>query len=415
MAVSLTTQDRAMLDGAHGPAAQLAMRVLLPVAKSVGAGSLIDIEQAHAGSCIYLGQANLDFAERLVSLGGRVRVPTTLNVGTMDLIHPELFNGPDEIRAGGTRLMKAHEELGCVPTFTCAPYLTIYRPRFGAQIAWSESNAASFANSVIGARTERYGDFVDVCCAMTGRAPYYGLHITENRRARVVFEIESLPPEWAAADLACVAIGHIAGKRCGNTVPAIVGLPPAATEDDLKALGATAASSGAVGMFHAVGRTPEAPSLDAALQGTAPEETVRVTADDLRSTVRNLSTAMDGSPLTAVCLGTPHFSIGEFSRLVPLIGDARLTSEMYVNTSRSTLEQLDARGWTRQLEAAGVTLVIDTCTYVTTVMRDMSGTMMTNSGKWAYYAPGNLNVDVAFGSLADCVASARVGRVTRHA
>ena len=132
----------------------------------------------------------------MIELGGKVRVPTTLNVGSVDLIHPELFRGTKEHAENGARLMRAHVELGCAPTFTCAPYQSIYRPRFGAQIAWGESNAIVFANSVIGARTNRYGDFIDLCCAMTGRAPAYGLHLTENRVARALVEIVSIPDDW---------------------------------------------------------------------------------------------------------------------------------------------------------------------------------------------------------------------------
>ncbi|WP_245424472.1 aconitase X [Sinorhizobium sp. BJ1] len=309
--------------------------------------------------------------------------------------------------------MKAHEELGCVPTFTCAPYQTIFRPRFGAQIAWAESNAIVFANSVLGARTNRYGDFIDLCCALTGRAPCYGLHIGENRRARVLVKVESLPEEWEEAGLSCVAVGHTIGRRCGDRVPAITGLPASTNEDDLKALGAVAASAGAVALFHAVGLTPEAPTTDAAFQGRAPEEVIRLTAADLRETAHNLSTVPDGTPLTAVSLGTPHFSLSEFERLMRLIDGARPVIDVYVNTHRAVLEELQRRGWEERLRAAGVTLVIDTCTYVTAVMRDVSGAVMTNSGKWAYYAPGNIGVEVAFGSLADCVASARAGKVVR--
>lgn len=413
MTVALSTFDRSLLSGEQGEAAAFAMRLLVRFAEAVGAERFTDIEAAHIDGCLYLGQVSLDFVEHLVRLGGRVRVPTTLNVGSVDLIHPELFHGSDEVRRGGVRLMKAHEELGCVPTFTCAPYQTIFRPRFGAQIAWAESNAIVFANSVLGARTNRYGDFIDLCCALTGRAPYYGLHIGENRRARILVEVESLPEEWAEAGLACVAVGHAIGRRGGDRVQAITGLPDSTSEDDLKALGAVAASAGAVALFHAVGLTPEAPTIDAAFQGQAPEEVVRLTAADLRETVRKLSTVPDGTPLTAVSLGTPHFSLTEFERLMPLIDGARPVIDVYVNTHRAVFEELQRRGWEERLRAAGVTLVIDTCTYVTAVMRDLSGAVMTNSGKWAYYAPGNIGVEVAFGSLADCVASARAGKVVR--
>ncbi len=368
MAVELTDFDRKLLDGAHGGAAAFAMRLLLRFAEAVAAERFLDIEAAHVDGCLYLGRASLDFVERMVGLGGRVRVPTSLNVGSVDLIHPDLFLGSDEIRKNGARLMQAHIELGCAPTFTCAPYQTAFRPRFGAQIAWGESNAIVFANSVIGARTNRYGDFIDLCCAMTGRAPSYGLHLSENRFARAIVEIEGVPDGFDAEQV-CVAVGHAIGRRCGGLVPAILGLPAKTDEDNLKALGAAAASSGAVALFHAVGLTPEAPDLLAATGGLEPQVVVRLTAEDLSEAARSLSTVPDGAPLAAVTLGTPHFSLAEFARLMPLLRGEKPRVAIWVNTSRAIRENLRALGWEKELSDAGVTLVVDTCVYVTTLMR----------------------------------------------
>jgi predicted aconitase len=412
MALELSDLDRELAGGVHGGAAAFAMRLLMRMAEAVDAHAFIAIEQAHVDGCLYLGQASLDFVERMTALGGKVRVPTSLNVGSLDLIHPELFRGSDEVRVNGKRLMQAHIELGCAPTFTCAPYQTVHRPRFGAQIAWGESNAIVFANSVIGARTSRYGDFIDLCCAMTGRAPEYGLHLTENRFARAIVQIDAIPRDWDT-ERVCVAVGHFVGRRCGDLVPAIVGLPADADEDNLKALGAAAASSGAVALFHAVGLTPEAPDLETACGGLKPELVLRLGADDLRDAARSLSNVRDGAPLAAVTLGTPHFSLGEFARLMPLLDGPRPVVDVWINCSRVALEELSARGWQERLTAAGVTLVVDTCVYVTTLMRAGPGAVMTNSGKCAYYAPGNLGVEVAYGSLAECVASARAGKVVR--
>src|SRR5271156_6828721 len=299
MTLDLAPFDRELLGGAHGAGAAFAMRLLVRFAEAVDARAFIDIEAAHVDGCLYHGRASLDFAERMIELGGRVRVPTTLNVGSVDLIHPELFRGTKEHAENGARLMRAHVELGCAPTFTCAPYQTMWRPRFGAQIAWGESNAIAFANSVIGARTNRYGDFIDLCCAMTGRAPAYGLHLSENRVARAVIEIASVPDDWDHERLAG-AVGHTVGRRCGPLTPAIVGLPASISEDDLKALGAAAASSGAVGLFHVVGHTPEAPDLETACAGLNPELRLRVAAEDLREAARSLSSTADGARLDAV-------------------------------------------------------------------------------------------------------------------
>jgi predicted aconitase len=413
MNLALADIDRELLDACDS-AAGFAMRLLVRFAEAVGAEKFIDAEAAHIDGCLYHGEVSIDFVERLVELGGRVRVPTTLNVGSVDLIHPELFQGGPDLMSQGTRLMQAHEALGCMPTFTCAPYQTMFRPRFGAQIAWAESNAIVFANSVIGARTNRYGDFIDLCCAITGRLPVYGLHLTENRRARILVEVEEIPRGWSDAGQLCVAIGHLIGERCGERIPAIVGLPDSIDEDDLKALGAAAASSGAVAMFHAVGITPEAATRDDAFQGRPPEEVIGLAAEDLTEAVRSLSTVPDGTTIAAVSLGTPHFSLAEFGRLLPLLDGEAPAVDIYVNTSRAVLQELEARGWGDRLQRSGVTLVVDTCTYVTAILRNLSGAVMTNSGKWAYYAPGNIGVEVAFGTLAECMASARAGRVVRE-
>ena len=412
MTLDLSPFDGELLQGAHGAGAAFAMRLLVRFAEAVDARSFIDIEAAHVDGCLYHGRASLDFAERVIDLGGKVRVPTTLNVGSVDLIHPELFHGTKEHAENGARLMRAHVELGCASTFTCAPYQSIWRPRFGAQIAWGESNAIVFANSVIGARTNRYGDFIDLCCAMTGRAPAYGLHLTENRVARAIVEIASIPDDWDSERVA-VAIGHSIGRRCGGVIPAIVGLAADISEDDLKALGAAAASSGAVALFHVVGRTPEAPDLETACGDLKPELRLQLTAEDLREAARSLSSVVDGASIGAVSLGTPHFSIDQFARLMPLIGGARPVVDIYVNCSRATLAEVRKRGWNERLSAARVTLVADTCVYVSALLQAGAGTVMTNSGKCAYYAPGNLGVKVAYGSLAECVASARAGKVMR--
>ena len=413
MTPTLTLDEQAMLAGTRGEGVAFAMKLLVGFAGAMGARELLPISGAHIDGCLYHGQVNLDFVERLVQAKAKVAVPTTLNVGSMDLIHPELFRGTAELGTAGTRLMRAHEELGCLSTFTCAPYQTLFRPRLGDQIAWAESNAIVFANSVIGARTNRYGDFLDLAAAVTGRAPAYGLHLTENRRARIVFEIAALPDGWGDTERIAIAIGDIVGMRAGSDIAVIVGLPRTTTEDDLKALGAVAASSGGVAMFHAVGLTPEAATLETALQGHQPDATIIVTPKDLQASIARLSTVPDGTALTAVSLGTPHFSVAQFERLMPLLRGTKLRLPMYVNTNRHALETLERRGWVTELERAGVTLVADTCTYVTAVMRELDGAMMTNSGKWAWYAPGNLGVEVAFGTLDECVASAAAGKVVR--
>jgi predicted aconitase len=414
--LALTDIDRALLSGGRGEAAAFAMRLLLRYGEALGAERFIAITRAHVDGCLYHGRVSLDFVEHLAALGGRVSVPTTLNVGSIDLIHPELFRGSPEAAANGRRLMQLHEALGCIPTFTCAPYQTLFRPSFGEQIAWAESNAVVFANSVIGARTARYGDFIDLAAAIAGRVPYAGLHVPENRLGRVVFTLPSEARVHWSADTLAVATGLVVGEQAGAAVPVIDGLFASTTEDDLKALGAVAASTGAVAMFHAIGITPEAPDLATALGGREPEACVELSVADLEAALAHLSTVGEGAPLGAIALGTPHFSLAEFSQLIPLLDgfEGNPAVDLYVNTSREVHARLAELGWLTALERAGFTVVVDTCTYVTAVMRDVRGAVMTNSGKWAHYAPNNLGAEVAFGTLADCLASAAAGQVTRR-
>lgn len=404
-----------MQHGERGDAVQFAMDILTAFARAVEAEALLDITQAHIDGCLYHGEVNLDFVDRLVGGGGRVHVPTTLNVGSIDLIHPELIRLSARDQAPGRRLMQAHQELGCEPSFTCAPYQTRFRPSFGEQIAWGESNAIVFANSVIGARTNRYGDFIDLCCAMTGRAPAWGLHLDQPRLGRVLFELSGFPISLEATDSLYVATGLLIGHHASDRVPVIDGLPAPRSEDQLKALGAAAASSGAVALFHAVGITPEAPTRADAFGGRPPEATIELRPTDIARALRQLSTVPDGTPLTAVCLGTPHFSRDEWDRMLPLLRAIAPANAMpiYVNTGRATLEGLEREGLLAGTQAFNLTVVTDTCTYLTPILERMDGTVMTNSGKWAHYAPGNLGVQVAFGELEDCIASAAAGSVVR--
>lgn len=408
----LSERDQAMLDGALGSGVALAMRIVTRTAKVMEAKRLIDIRSAHIDGCLYHGPASLDFVERFVQSETKVAVPTTLNVGSLDLIHPELYHGDPTTQRDAERLMNAHLALGCESSFTCAPYQLKHRPKLGEQIAWAESNAIVFANSVLGARTSRYGDFLDLAAAITGRAPYAGLHVSENRRARIVIEA----PDFAklpGRDVFFAALGFLIGEQAGATVTAIVGLPADSSEDELKALGAAAASSGAVALFHAVGITPEAPTLETALQGQAPLRVIAVTLDQLAAVRKRLNHGNAGDPLVAVSLGTPHFSMREFEQLETLFAlySEPLKCDFYVNTSRFILWQLEATGMDRLLAERGVQIVVDTCTYITPVMKKLTGLVMTNSGKWAHYAPANIGVRVAYGSMQECVRSAIEGKV----
>ena len=413
--MDLDSDEMEMLLGGRGPAAKFCMEIVTGFAVSVGARRLLPISSAHIDGCLYLGEVSLDFISFLSDGGGRVKVPTTLNVGGIDLIHPELMLQSAAELTPARRLMEAHVELGCMPTFTCAPYQTMFRPRFGDQIAWGESNAIVFANSVIGARTNRYGDFIDLCCAITGRAPAWGLHLDENRRGQLLFRLDGFGDALEPSDTLYTAMGLLIGEASGALVPVIQGLPTPRDEDQLKALGAASASAGAVALFHVIGVTPEAPSFEEAFQPRGPFQTVSITPADIERATASLSGVLDGTPVSAICLGTPHFSRQEWMKLIDLVqavGPER-GIPIYVNTSRDLLKELEAINGFDRIIARGVVPVVDTCTYVTSIVRELDGAIMTNSGKWAHYAPGNLKVNVAFGELSDCVLSAASGRVSR--
>ncbi len=278
---------------------------------------------------------------------------------------------------------------------------------------------SSSANSVLGARTERYGDFTDIACAITGLVPDAGLHRTDARRATVVLRLASdIPAALLDDDALYPVLGIVLGRRAGGRVAAIDGLPAGQSEDRLKAIGAAAASSGSVAMFHAVGSTPEAPTLDAALQGRPPDATVEIGLAELRTARDELTTAASGTPGTpigTVSLGTPHASLPELRAVERELAGARPAAgvELMVSTGRHLLAEAEEEGLARRLRAQGVELLVDTCSYIAPVLSPSPLPAMTDSGKWAFYAPGNIGVEVIFGSLRECVRSAVRGSVWR--
>ena len=408
MPVELTESDRSFLRGERGEAAALAMRIVLEMAGVSGARRLIDVTSAHVDGCLYHGIAGLEFAERLVAGGARVAVPTTLNVGALDLLHPDRYRGDPGMAANARRQMVAYVAMGCRPTWTCAPYQLPERPAFGQHVAWAESNAIVFCNSVLGARTDRYGDFIDICAALTGRVPFAGLHRDEARRAGLVVTLEGISERLLASDALYPVLGHVLGREAGSEVAAIVGLPADTSEDRMKALGAAAASSGSVAMVHAVGITPEAPTLEAATGGEEARELL-VTTARLRASRDELSTNAP-ERLGAVSVGTPHASLAELERLAGLLGSDEVGVPLYVNVGREVLAEARRRGLVPRLESLGVRVVSDTCTYISPVMDEVNGSVMTDSAKWAWYAPANLGVGVVIGGLEECVRSAVAGR-----
>lgn len=414
MSLYLSAADLAKLHGDHGAGTRTAMSIVVRMAEVQDADKLLDIEQAHIDSAIYMGEAGLEFAERLAAQGAKVAVPATLNVSGLDEHHWREWAVPMEWAANAQRQMVAYQRMGCQPTWTCAPYQTAMAPRFGQQIAWGESNAIVFANSVIGARTERYPDFLDICAAVTGRAPAVGLHLTENRAGQILLALEGVPLLLQHHDAFYPVLGHLLGQIARDRVPVIDGLGVTPTEDQLKALGAAAASSGSVALFHIVGLTPEARTLEAAFQDRRPQQRIAINMEMLREARRGLTTST-GQALDLVVLGSPHFSLAEFRQLVPLLEGRRLhpNVKFLVTTSRMMADLARVAGLVSTLERFGGKVTVDTCILASPMLPPEIKRLMTNSAKYAYYAPGMLKVDIAFGSLADCVRSAVEGRIVR--
>ncbi len=412
MALTLTDQETAIAQGSEGPGAAMAMRIVADTARLMGATRLIPIASAHIDGALYHGDSGTLFAEKLVEGAAKVKVRSTLNVGALDLMGCSKQRMPPAERDMAKRMMMAYEAMGCEPSWTCSPYQAGHRPALGSDVAWGESNAVVFCNSVLGARTNRYGDFLDIACAIVGFAPDYGLHRIENRRATLVADVSGLSEELRKSDVFYPVLGTWFGLEMVNSIGVVDGLQGLPNDDNLKAFGAAAASSGGVGLFHIAGVTPEAADVATALQGRPAEKTIKVTADMVLGALKRLSTTSDEA-IDAVAIGSPHLSIDEVEALSHLINGRKLEKTIYACTGRHVIRQIEANGQRAALEKLGVTFVADTCVVVTPILPAGDGVLMTNSGKFAHYAPGNTGYAVQYGSLKDCVESAVTGRLTR--
>src|SRR5690606_31564844 len=283
-------------------------------------------------------------------------------------------------------------------------------PKPGEQIVWAESNAVVYANSVIGAYTLKYPDYLDICIALTGRAPLTGCHLAEQRRARVRIE---LPPLADLDDSFYPLLGYHVGLLCRSEIPLVCGLEQARPSlDDLKAFGAAFATSSAAPMFHIAGVTPEASTAELALGGHAPTRTLQITHAQLLNSWRELDSAPEPQ-VDLISLGHPHFSVSGFAALARLCQGKQRHPDvpMVITCGRDVLEQARRAGDIAVLEAFGAQFVTDTCWCMLgePVVPVAARSLITNSGKYAHYAPGLVGRNVHFASLAECVATACSG------
>ena len=410
--MNLTLRDQADLHGEHGEARQMAMRVLVRMLPVFGAQKFLDITAAHIDSSLFQGDATLEYAERLSGWGAKVVVPTTLNVSGVDEHGWKHWAVPADWAEKARRQMVAYQSMGCKPTWTCAPYQESERPVLGQQVAWGESSAVVFVNSVLGARTARYPDLLDICMAITGRAPAAGLHLEENRRGQLLYQLRGISLALLEDDSFYGVLGHLIGMDAGAYVPVIEGLDVFPTEDNLKALGAAMASAGAVALYHIVGITPEASDRDTVFCGKPPLRSTAITMDMLR-TVRKGLTTTDDDQLDMVALGSPHFSLNEFALLSKLVkGKYKHERIQFLITASRVVRALaDKAGYLEAIRRFGGDVTVDTCILTSPMLPDSINVLMTNSAKYAYYAPGLLGTRVVYGSLEDCVQSAMLGRI----
>jgi len=390
--LELTKEQEAMLNGEQGEVVERSFRLLVRLGEIYGARNMIPVGSVQVAGVSYksIGDPGLEFLEDYARLGAKVRVLTYLNPSGMDMKSWRSLGFPEDFAAKQMRIMRAFKKMGIVTTATCTPYLCGNLPRFGEHIAWSESSAVAFANSVIGARTNREGGPSALAAAICGVTPNYGLHLDENRKPQMVINVEA--ELRYGSDYG--ALGYQVGKLVKNKIPYFRGLKDADT-DQLKALGAAMAASGAVALYHVEGLTPEASLVE-----TKGLETVNISSKDLEETYAKLNTGKD--PDIAV-LGCPHASLKEIALLAGKLEGKRLKKPIWICTSRLVKQAADLMGYTKRIESAGGKVVADTC-MVVSPLEDMGyKTTAVDSGKAANYLPGFCKQSVVFGNLDELI------------
>ncbi|KAL6912882.1 hypothetical protein FSHL1_010565 [Fusarium sambucinum] len=411
--IKLSTLDQELLRGDYGEASRVAIRIVLRMAHLLGATRLMDITQVHVDGCVYTGPATLALAERLRDWGGKVRVPTTLNSISVDQKRWRALGIDTAFGEAADALGKAYVDMGAKPTYTCAPYQLDSAPKLGEQVAWAESNAVVYANSVLGARTMKYPDFLDISIALTGRAPKGGPHINANRLASVRIDVIGMENTPHLDDSFPPLLGYYVGTLSTSRIPVVTGLETyGLSTDDLKAFGAAFATVSSAPMFHIVGVTPEATTLETVVASEV--TTSKVKPNDLVNCWDKLNSAPMNQPIDLVSLGNPHFSLSEIRKLAELCRGRRKAASVavVVTCGRSIYKLAEQAGYISQLEEFGVQVLTDTCWCMVTepVIPRAAKTIMTNSGKYAHYGPGLTGRGMYFGSLAACVDAACQGR-----
>lgn len=410
----LSDEEKRMLDGACGEPQRIALGVLAKLGEAYGAEDMVQIASAHIVGSSYqiAGEAGIEIYGQLVAQGAKVKVRTTSDPGSIDFARWREFKTPPDYAQRQIRIGELLAQMGVIPTWTCTPYTTFNVPKFGEHLGWSESSAVVFANSVIGARTNRLAAYVDVCAALVGRVPRFGLHLPERRRGEVLFE---LAPDLGLhfEDHFFPVLGYFIGQQTGDRIPVIQGVPRA-TFDQLKAFGAAAAASGSVALYHMIGITPEARTMDEAFGARAPAERIVVDRRQIAATMEQMSTGQSG-PVDVVGVGCPHASIDQFARYAALLRDKRVRSGVELWVCANTTVEAMARqmGYADEIERAGAKLMVGTCHNDCPLDAWAFRRLVTDSGKFAYYTPTTVGSECIFASTEACIEAAVTGKVHR--
>ena len=395
--MKLTSEERALLDGEAGYAARKAMQILVALGEIYGAEDLVPVRSVQVAGVSFhnLGDAGLEWLETMAE-DGRIRVVTTLNPAGMDLEEWEDQGIAPEFAEKQLRLVRAYQRMGIAPTCTCTPYLVGNLPGPGEHIAWAESSAVAYANSVLGARTNREGGPSALAAALTGRTPRYGLHLDAHRVPQIEVTIEA-PLDSSSA---WGALGRVVGKQSDGRVALLRtrALPGAA---ELKSFGAALVTFGGSPLYYVGG-------LTAAPPGPRPRDSMVVRAADIEAATEALS---DGSDeIDMVALGCPHSSLEQLADLARLLDGKRVEKEMWICTARPTKVAAEGLGLVATIERSGAKVVSDTCFAVTPLESRRGRTIATDSAKGAYYASGHNKLRVHLGTVEQCVSAAVTGR-----
>lgn len=378
------------------------MEIVVALGQIYGARRLVSVSSAQVAGVSYrnLGEAGLEFLREWADQGAQVRVPTTLNPAGMDLTAWQELGFAEDFARPQLAVIEAYERLGVTVTCTCTPYLVGNVPHLGEHVAWAESSAVSYANSVLGARTNREGGPGALAAAIVGRTAAYGLHLDENRRATLRVEVRC--PVRTLSDWG--ALGHLVGKVARDRVPYFVGLDVGAgrLHPYLKALGAAMAASGAVALYHVAGVTPEADQPNI----LSPEhETIVV--DDLTPAYAALNA--EAREIDLVWFGCPHASLEEIAEVVRLLAGRRVKAALWITTARHIREQAAAQGLVAEIEACGGRVIADMCAVIAPMQELGYHTLATPSAKGAFYAPSYAGLITRYGTVEQCVAAAVSG------